>query len=369
MCDSNENIPAHGKPMEVINVNGAEYELRLSPRPLLDADGVRCELLIDHHRRIIWLDPHGYSPGAFRLIVAASVATAHAWAEVAAGEHVEPWQGIRRHLLRARGDHLHSLAEDFAAVAGELGYPPETLLAMALHAATNWDADEAARALADLRIHYAAAGAARAEDSSPRPAPTGEHDRLPRGEMALLARDVLSAEWRMLAPPGWKMPADLPVNVELLPPTRKGQPIDGLPPLIMQRHGDDRFVFCPHCCRRFRKFSTMYRLHLAPVHGWGRDAQGYAVPPELVAPPPSPAELATRRAERLALLQAVKLAGPGRMQCPHCPRSFAYGLPLRNHVEDVHQDRALADALRSEEGHAFVRALRSGAAQEQRRAA
>jgi hypothetical protein len=273
MCDSNANIPAHGEPMERINVNGAKYELRLSPRPLLDADRQRCELLVDHRRQILWLDPHGYSPGAFRLIVAASVATAHAWAEVTAGEHVEPWQGIRRHLLRARGDHLHDLADDFEAVAGELGYSPETLLAAALNAATDWEPEDAARALANLRAHYGArASRPAAGDSGVIPTPTGAHDALPPAEMAPLARDLLEAEWRLLAP-GWKMPADLPLNVELSPP------VDGLPPLITVRHGDDRFILCPICCKRYRKHSTMFRLHLAPVHGWGRDAKGYPAPP------------------------------------------------------------------------------------------
>jgi hypothetical protein len=362
MCDTNE-IPVHGTPMKTVDVNGRQYELRLSPKPLLDAEKVRCEILIDHRRRIIWLDPLGYTPGSHRLIVAAALGTAHAWAEVAAGEHVGPWQGIRQHLLRSRVGHVGDLADDFEAVAEELGYLPETLLAMALHAATDWEPDDAAHALANLRIHYAAAGTApNGADSSPQATPTGEHEALPPHEQAS-PRDVLLAQWRIMAP-GWPLPPNLPADVYLEPPPRLAP--DGVPPFIMQRCGDDDRVFCPHCGRPYRNALNLFRCHLVPRHGWGRDAGGCAVPAAMAVPPrtiPFP--------QRHKMLAAIRGDGRGRIVCPahNCGRSYCYPLSWAQHAYECTGDRRWIQLIHTDEARAAIRLAKEWRASDARCAA
>lgn len=107
------------------------------------------------------------------------------------------------------------------------------------------------------------------------PAP---HEALPPAEMAALARDLLEAEWRLLAPPGWPMPKNLPAGAWLKPRTRNLKPTEGMPPHILS---DDGYrVHCPHCGKAYRSNVNLQKLHLSRVHGWLPDAHGIPAPPD-----------------------------------------------------------------------------------------
>jgi hypothetical protein len=210
MKDQNEDIPVVGEPLAVVNVRGRGYELRVSPRDIIDADRKSCASIIDHQRRIIWVDR--------RL-------------------NANPWYGIR---------------------------------VAALVVAAAWRAARAYKGEA-WRGTAGAGGA-----SARRTAPT---ERLPAGELTPFARDLLECEWKLLAPPGWKLPADLPAGVRLEPWGSTDGDRNGRPPQIWSTS----CALCPNCSKPYRSFAWLER-HLVEKHGWSRDAGQRLMPPGFATP-------------------------------------------------------------------------------------
>lgn len=202
------------------------------------------------------------------------------------GHILNPWRKVKKLLLATQAHHLRELAKEMTDLSAELGYDECLLLALALYAATNWEEEDARRVTGEFCAHFSAndSGVPRADGGStgtadepratPQAAPEATqrqraHHSLPREEMAALSRDVLEAEWKLMAPPGWKLPPNLPAGVML-----RLTETSGGPPVLWH----DMNPICPQCGKVYQVGAWLGR-HLIKKHGWSRNQAGGLRPP------------------------------------------------------------------------------------------